>query len=170
MLEELQGMGSAVKVVDLESTHVTLKFLGDTPIASVPEIAKRMATVANELDAFELELMGTGAFPHWGRPQVVWVGLSPKEALQNLAARLENDLEPLGFPKESRAYHPHLTLARIKARPPKDLKSLADEYEKTSFGTQTIDRVILYQSVLQKRGPIYTPLATVPFGGKKSSS
>jgi 2'-5' RNA ligase len=77
-----------------------------------------------------------------------------------MARRLETIVEPLGFPRESRAFHPHLTLARIKAKPPKELKEIADANENQSFGTQTIDRVILYQSDLQKTGPVYTPLAT----------
>jgi 2'-5' RNA ligase len=169
LLEELRDMGPALKLVDTESTHITLKFLGDTPIESVPEICKTLDVVAGEAEAFALELVGTGAFPHWGRPQVVWIGVSPKAPLEKLAARLESELEPMGFPKENRAYNPHLTLARIKTKPPKELKPLADGHGTTSFGRQTIDRVILYQSVLQKSGPVYTPLATVPLGADRSA-
>jgi 2'-5' RNA ligase len=57
-----------------------------------------------------------------------------------------------------------LTLARIKARPPKELQEIADANENKSFGMQTIDRVVLYQSDLQKSGPVYTPLATASLG------
>ncbi len=159
LLEQIRDMG-LVKVVDSASAHVTLKFLGDTPIELLPDVIKAMASVAGGFEAFDVELAGTGAFPHWGRPQVVWAGISPKDPLQKMAARLEDVLEPLSFPKEGRAYHPHLTLARIKAKPPRELKELAKAYETTSFGTQSIDRVILYQSELQKGGPVYTPLAT----------
>lgn len=163
LLQKLRSMGPAVKTVDADSTHVTLKFLGDTPGDLLPDVGKILETVAGEQSAFDLELTGVGAFPHWWRPQVVWVGLSPREPLQKLAERLESELEPLGFAREQRSFHPHLTLARIKAKPPKELKELADAHETTSFGSQGIDRMILYQSVLQKSGPIYTPLATVQF-------
>lgn len=162
---ELREMGSALKVVDTDSTHITLKFLGDTPVEVLPQIGKVMESVANGLQAFDVELNGIGAFPHWGRPTVVWAGVSPKEPLQHMADRLEAELEPFGFPKESRAYHPHLTLARIKTKPPRELKPLAEIHETTSFGRQTINHIILYESVLQKSGPIYTPLASVPLVG-----
>lgn len=170
ILQQLREMGSALKVVNSESVHVTLKFLGETPIETLPEIGKVMESVAGGQEAFDLELIGLGAFPHWGRPRVAWAGITPKEPLQHIAKRLETDLEPLGFPREGRAYNPHLTLARIKAKPPRELKQLAETHESTSFGKQTVDRVILYQSVLEKSGPIYTPLATAAFRGNTQTS
>jgi 2'-5' RNA ligase len=70
----------------------------------------------------------------------------------------------LGFPRERRAYHPHLTLARIKAKPPAELQEIAEAHKSTPFGRQTIDRVIWYQSELQSTGPVYTSIATILLG------
>lgn len=160
IVREFQKMGRALKPVNAECTHLTLKFLGETPTAQIPEITKIVERVAVDARAWELELVGLGAFPHWGRPSVVWAGVHPTEPLTEIAKELESQFEPLGFPPEKRAFHPHLTLARIKAKPPTLLKAIADANENESFGTQTIDRVILYQSELQPSGPIYTPLHT----------
>ena len=161
LLRQFGEMGRAVKAVDSETMHITLKFLGETPADVLADVGRVVESLAGEFEAFELELKGIGAFPHWSRPQVVWAGVDPAEPLLELARRLETELEPLGFPKERRAFHPHLTLARIKARPPAELKDIAEAHETTSFGRQWIDTVIWYQSELQKTGPIYTPLATV---------
>jgi RNA 2',3'-cyclic 3'-phosphodiesterase len=160
VLRRFREMGRAVKAVDSDTTHITLKFLGDTPADQLAEVGRIVETVAGDFKSFDLELTGLGAFPHWGRPQVAWVGINPSEPLVEMARRLETELEPLGFRRERRAYHPHLTLARIKARPPAVLQDIAEAHETTSFGTQTIDQVVWYQSELQKTGPIYTPLST----------
>lgn len=161
MVREFQEMGRAVKAVSTESTHITLKFLGDTPSKQLPEIIKILESAAANARAWELELVGVGAFPHWGRPSVVWAGVQPAEPLTTLAQELEAQFEALGFPPEKRAFHPHLTLARIKAKPPAQLMEIAEANEHRSFGHQTIDQVMFYQSDLQPEGPVYTPLHTI---------
>jgi 2'-5' RNA ligase len=37
--------------------------------------------------------------------------------LEELAGKIDREMSALGFRKEKRPYHPHLTLARIKKRP-----------------------------------------------------
>lgn len=161
ILRRLREMGRAVKAVDPENPHITVKFLGDTSPEHVSEVTERFEAVLGGVDAFEIELAGIGAFPHWKRPMVTWAGAIDAEPLTEIANRLENELEPLGFPKERRAYHPHLTLARIKAKPPPELHEIAQAHETTSFGQQKIDRLVLFQSELQKTGAVYTLLKTV---------
>jgi 2'-5' RNA ligase len=161
ILRRFREMGRAVKAVDSETAHLTLKFLGDTPTQVLADVGNIVESVAGAFEPFDLELAGIGAFPHWGRPQVAWAGVIPTVPLLEMAGRFETELEPLGFPREKRAYHPHLTLARIKAKPPAELKDIAEAHESTDFGGQTIDRVIWYQSELQRTGPIYTPLSTI---------
>ncbi len=163
ILRRLREMGRAVKAVDAEAMHITLKFLGDTPVDLLTDVKHIVESLGQDFAPFDLELTGMGAFPHWGRPQVVWVGISASEPLIKMAERLETELEPLGFPRKRRAFHPHLTLARIKAKPPAELQELAEAHETTGFGRQTINRLIWYQSELQNTGPIYVPLATAFF-------
>ena len=51
-----------------------------------------------------------------------WLGVGEgAEPLAALAESMEAQLGPLGFPREKRAFTPHVTVARIKARPPEDL-------------------------------------------------
>jgi 2'-5' RNA ligase len=160
ILRQLREMGRAVKAVDSEMMHLTLKFLGDTPADVLADVGKIVESLALDFESFELELAGIGAFPDWRRPQVVWAGVTHSEPLLKMANRLQTELELLGFPRERRAFHPHLTLARIKAKPPAELREIAEANETTPFGRQTIDRVIWYQSELRSSGPIYTPIST----------
>lgn len=161
---ELDSMGRALKAVDPGSLHVTLKFLGDTPSESIPRIGAEVQAACEGRLAIDAELHGLGAFPHAGRPSVIWVGMHNVQSLVEISEVLEDGLESLRFPRDSRKFQPHVTLARVKSRPPENLHDLLNANAATSFGSITIDRVTLYQSELRPQGPRYTPLATVSLG------
>ncbi len=98
------------------------------------------------------------------RPNVVWAGLEGAQTLAALAADLETGLERHGFARENRPFVPHLTLARVKAKPPESLRDLLSRHAKTQFGTATIDRVELIRSELGPEGSRYTVLAAASLG------
>jgi hypothetical protein len=58
----------------------------------------------------------------------------------------------------------HVTLARVKGRPPESLPGLLSESTDLEFGGTEIDRVVLYQSELGKTGPKYTVLSEHELG------
>ncbi|QDU36581.1 2'-5'-RNA ligase [Maioricimonas rarisocia] len=159
VLEALGEMGRAVKPVSADNLHVTLKFFGDVPREQTAAIGRTLQEVTASVEAFEVTLKGLGAFPHPGRPSVIWAGMDEAEPLIQLAAELEDQLESQGFVRESRPFHPHLTLARIKARPPESLRGLLQQCESSEFGAAHIDHVDLYESELRREGPVYTVLA-----------
>jgi RNA 2',3'-cyclic 3'-phosphodiesterase len=164
VLRELSEMGRAVKAVSADHLHVTLKFLGETDADLVPEIGSIMSAAAAAQKRCELSLAGLGVFPHAQRPNVVWAGIEGGQTLQALAAELESELEPLGYAREDRPFVPHLTLARIKAKPPQSLHDLLKRHQKTQFGTASIASVEFFRSDLGPDGPKYTELATAPLG------
>ncbi len=155
-LDEMRG---PLKTVDRDHFHVTLKFLGDIDPARSADVGSAMQAVAAGRSAFEVRIVGLGAFPSPQRPSVVWAGLEPAEPLVQMAAKLDAALDPLGFPREARAFHPHLTLARVRSRPPADLRTLLEENAAREFGRSFIDAVELFQSELGRGGPRYTPLS-----------
>jgi 2'-5' RNA ligase len=57
---------------------------------------------------------------HWHKPQILWAGpTSVPGELPALHARLGAGLNDLGIATETRAYRPHVTLARkVRDRPP----------------------------------------------------
>jgi 2'-5' RNA ligase len=164
VLKELAGMGRALKAVDPDNLHVTLKFLGQTEMDLIPEVRALMERAARSRESCELSVARLGAFPHVDRPSVVWAGLEGAETLAALAAELEADLDPHGFPRENRPFVPHLTLARVKARPPESLHELLTHHAKTQFGRTKIDQLEFIRSELGPEGSRYTVLAAAPLG------
>jgi RNA 2',3'-cyclic 3'-phosphodiesterase len=164
VVRELAEMGRAVKSVDPDHLHVTLKFLGDVNAERMPEISSILQTAAAAQCRCELTIAGLGVFPHAQRPNVVWAGLEGAQVLQALAAELQSAFEPLGFAREDRPFVPHLTLARIKARPPQSLHELLARHQKTRFGTATVESVELFRSDLGPEGPKHTVLSSAPLG------
>jgi len=147
--------------------HLTLKFLGDVPEAGVPPLGDALRAAVAPHVPFRLALAGTGAFPDWRRPRVVWAGVADgAEPLAALAASVEHALAPLGLPPERRPFSPHLTLGRIKEPDGLDaLLRLAQAHGRDDFGAMTVREVTLYRSDLSPQGATYTPCARAPLAG-----
>jgi len=160
VLSDLSSMGRAVKPVSADNLHVTLKFLGDTDPMLVPKIAATIDESIKELSMVEVQVMGMGAFPNIARPSVVWAGLQNAEVLADIKSQLDHRLEPLGFQPEKREFTPHLTLARVRSRPPNELRSFILENQKAEFGYTTVRSVNLFQSELTPAGPKYSVLSS----------
>lgn len=114
----------ALRLVARRDLHVTLHFLGATDPAHVPRIGAALCEVAAAHPPLLLAYAGLGAFPTPRRPRVLWAGVAPlpdapqgADALARLAAAVGRALAPLGHPPEARAFHGHVTLARLD-RPP----------------------------------------------------
>ena len=154
VIEHLRSLG--LKVVHARQLHLTLKFLGETNPQRVPEIIRALDEEAAARTPIQTSLIGLGAFPNIRRPAVIWCGLAPTAPLIEMADSLEQRLEGLGFPREQKAFKPHVTLARVKRRPDRQLTSLIDEFQQQHFGNQTLDQLTLYRSELTRTGPRYT--------------
>lgn len=93
-----------------EHLHLTLHFIGAVPAARVDAVA---AGLRVPLAAFDLQLDGTGIWH--GGIAVLQPGVVPDRLLQ-LHASLAEALRRLQLPVETRAFHPHVTLARRAGR------------------------------------------------------
>jgi 2'-5' RNA ligase len=165
IIARLGMLGRVVKPIDADNLHLTLKFLGETDLTLVPQISECVEAAAARHASFSMQLVGLGAFPHVRRPSVIWVGLQGAKPLVEIAGALEQFLKPLGFKQERRAFHPHVTVARIRSKPPDELATILDVEHSTDFGSADIASVELYQSDLRSEGPRYTVLSKVKFAG-----
>jgi RNA 2',3'-cyclic 3'-phosphodiesterase len=139
--------------------HVTLKFLAEIPEDSVWAVRDRVTEKLAGRPALPLHVRGVGAFPDRERPRVLWVGIeSPDGAVARLAADIDDWLVDLGFAREKRPFHPHLTLGRVKA----GVGDVLGGLEGVNYGACSLSSVVLYQSVLKRDGAEYSPLATIP--------
>ena len=100
--------------VESDSLHITLKFLGEVPQARLPAVTAALAEAVDGAVAFDVALGGFGAFPSLSRPSILWVGVQAGPGMAELHRLIEGAYAPLGFPPDERAFHPHITVARVR--------------------------------------------------------
>ncbi len=161
---DLQELGRPVRPVAMENLHITLKFLGDTDPLQIPAISEILREVVAGCEQFLIEMRGLGVFPNPKRPTVVWVGMQGGESLTAMAEAFEQRLQELGFPQESRKFEPHLTVARVRGRAPRELATYLEQQRETNFCSEIIGSVELYKSELTPTGSCYTILAQENLG------
>jgi len=146
--------------VKKENLHLTLKFLGETPVEKLETLKSNLSSGLNGQTAFSISLAEAGGFPNLNRARVIWVGVSEgKEKLAELAQKVEEATVPLGYPSENRDFSAHLTMGRVK-----DFRlseGLLAKVRACTFEVKGIivSEAVLYQSELAPGGSVYTPLA-----------
>lgn len=143
--------------------HLTLKFLADITVDSLPALKDAIATACQRTGPLLVRAEGLGVFPHQRKPRVIWVGLSGQLAsLLELQARIEATTAAWRQP-EKRVFHPHLTLGRIRHISGQQTEVLAQklsELAAADFGEWRADHIDLVKSTLTADGAIYERLAT----------
>lgn len=140
--------------------HLTLKFLGDIPITRIDDVSAVASAAVHRCPPFDVILSGCGVFPPRGKPNVLWIGIEdPTEGLNELQRRLEDQCAARGFARESRLYHPHLTIARI--RKPQGARRLAEAHLASQFAPKTFGatELIVFRSELRPEGSKHTPIS-----------
>jgi 2'-5' RNA ligase len=164
----LREAGLPVRWVEVEALHLTLKFLGEVPKDRVDRVRAALATVATKSKPFEVKLGGFGAFPSLRKPRVIWAGAYASPELRCLKHDLEWEFAALGYAREARAFHPHLTLGR--ARPEAaagDFRDLEELVEPLKYeGALTVHSVVLLRSTLGPLGASYDTIDTVRLGNE----
>lgn len=154
------SVGSRVKWVETNNLHLTLKFLGGVEETMLSDVQNALTDVATQSQQFTMVMRGVGGFPNFKRPRVLWVGVDAPQALLDLQSRIENAFQQLGFERERRAFHPHITIGRVKA--PQGISAVVQrlsKYENEMFGELHVQQITLMRSDLTPQGPIYTPLS-----------
>jgi 2'-5' RNA ligase len=144
----------------IDNIHLTLKFLGDIPQLSVQNLSEAASQAVDGLKPFTIRLEQTGVFPTHDSPRVLWIGVNDLEGkLRKLQMRLEDQAERLGFQKEARAFHPHITLARL--RKPQHARSLAAVHKATQFepAEVAVAELLVIRSELSSKGSRYSTIS-----------
>lgn len=148
---------------DPAGQHVTLKFLGGVDAGLLGEVVEVLARAAHAASPADLRLATFGAFPSRTRMRVLWAGLAdPADALAAVAEALAAGFEELGFAREAREFHPHLTLARCRT-PRRFPEDLSDDLL-NGFPPFRWREVVLYRSNLSPKGARYEAVESLPLG------
>lgn len=163
--ERLRKRGLKASWVKPDAMHLTLRFLGDIDEAAATTVANSLAQHLAGLASPRLLARGVGAFPSVRRPSVVWAGVETLSGdIHALRGAVEESARAVGLPPEHKAFHPHLTLARLRAR--SDVAAFAEALAPYAapdvmleFGQEfNAGNVVLFNSTLTPRGPSYRVL------------
>lgn len=177
--EGVRNFAPDARWVKPDSMHVTLKFLGELPDASVGQTREVLNGVAGT--APEIHFRGYGFFPTAKSARVFWIGMEADPELAALASAIDDKMPSLGIAKEERPFSPHLTLARAGGgsgvprwrtgdRPNRVFEVLQrklDPFPPPELGAMTPQEFFLYQSQLSPKGSTYTKVAKFSLQSKK---
>lgn len=171
-LSPLKAESPGISWTAERNLHLTMRFLGEIEAARVGELTTAMAEAARGIPPFPFAVEGPGGFPDLRAPRVLWVGIGePLELVRKLHQNMEDALSDAGFSREGRAFHPHVTVGRVRRRlPPGWAAQFAGALSGKRFGVVPAGSYQLYESRLSPGGSVYTVLSDVPFGGTPGNS
>jgi 2'-5' RNA ligase len=146
-----------IKWVKPDNLHLTLAFLGETPMDKISPLCDIMKKISNRHKAFTIKLSGFGCFPNLKSPRVIWIGVQKSRPLFNLKKDIDAELDNLGLTYDKKTFSPHLTIGRVKT--PVALKPAI--FEVPDFSASfSASEIHLVKSDLFKDGPVYTDVFT----------
>jgi 2'-5' RNA ligase len=141
-----------------DNLHLTLKFFGDVAVNRVDTLSQALMRAVASTTEFDLVFEGCGVFPPRGKPNVLWIGISPEAApaCMRLYQAIEDECANVGFKRDERKFHPHLTIARL--RHPAGARDLANLHQATGFEpiALNVTSASLIRSELSGAGSRYT--------------
>ncbi len=169
MRRESYDAGYQIRWVAPATYHVTLKFLGWAQPEVVASIRDQLEPHLATVPSFEVTTVGLGAFPDPKNARVIWAGIDdPDGHLQGLAQAIEDHLAALGFAREKRAFHPHVTLGRVKRVD--DISPLLRQVPEQNFRSTRVRRVTLFESIMKSSGSEYASRAELELSRPRSDA
>ena len=141
-----------INFIHKKNLHLTLKFLGNVNDNKLKEIKEKLNKVKSK--SFEISLNSIGIFPDKELIRILWIDLSPKSKVIELAQKIDQEL--IHFPNDH-PFSDHITLGRVKIIKNKEefLKKLSLKLKQLTFKIASFE---LMKSDLSKEGPEYTVL------------
>jgi len=149
---------------DDDQLHLTLRFIGEVDRPVAEDVAAALVQVHAPVPT--VRISGVGVFDRRGRVDTLWAGVSPHDALAHLHRKVDQACVRAGLPPESRAYQPHVTLARLPGsagRAP-EIDGWRAVHAGLSSESFAMPHLILYQSHLGHGGASYEPVMRWPLG------
>ena len=149
--------------------HLTLKFFGNIPVERVTAVSQAASLAVEGKSEFQISVAGAGAFPKHGPPHVLWLGIDDLTGnLLRLQQELEEECSNLGFEREARPYHPHLTLARLRKR--RGTRELGLSHRRLGFADvpMTVSELLVVRSELDPTGSRYSEISKHRLSSTKS--
>ncbi|MEC9485331.1 MAG: RNA 2',3'-cyclic phosphodiesterase [Candidatus Izemoplasma sp.] len=120
--------------------HITLKYIGESNQGEIDKMSEVIQASLKTVNSFDLKLTHFDTFRQRTK-NIIYLGVHYNKALYQLYQTLEENLNRLGYQKETRPFTPHVTLAK-KARIKRTLPSIASlRFKVTSVSLMLSHRV-----------------------------
>jgi 2'-5' RNA ligase len=147
-----------------QNLHFTLRFLGEISTVQVARAIMAAREVGRSVQPFEITIGRLGGFPSLTRARVFWLDtIDGATGMQTLAGVLERALAKERFDPDPRRFRPHLTIGRLADQWNwGDLVRVLQRFENVVIGSQRVAAIVVVESRLTPKGPIYTIQEQVP--------
>lgn len=165
--DALRDSRADVKWEPTEKLHCTIKFLGDTPEERLQPITDALSQIASAAPPFGARYAGIGSFPGRHDPRIIWAGMEdPEGRLNMLFESIDEAMSRFGFERERRAFHPHVTLGRVKSL--RRIRELLETMETVTLEHPPvmIQKMELVKSTLKASGSEYSLVANMKLEGR----
>jgi len=152
---KLSNGNKDIKPIPSKNIHITLKFLGNVKKSEINKVCKSIEISLKSKKTFKFNIKDLlDGFPRLSSVRVLYgvVGQGDKDVAE-LHYAVDNSLSLIGFEKDERKFIPHITIARMKN--PVNITSLTAGLQLREFKDNICDKVILFESILSRRGPEY---------------
>jgi 2'-5' RNA ligase len=165
LIAAMHGISGA-RWQDDDQLHLTLRFIGKVDHHRAEDIAAALGSLY--APAVEARIAGVSLFERQGRPHMVWAGVEPHAPLAALHRKVDQLLARVGVAPETRAFLPHVTLARLNrgSGPVAAFLALNSDLASAPF---TFGHVTLYESEMGHGGSRYHPVARYPLDAATSA-
>lgn len=153
----LANLGQTIhgaRAVPTNQLHLTLRFIGEVNGAQFKDIRDGLNEVQHQ--PLTISISGVGHFPPRGNPRVVWAGIEPPDEVTHLRNKINKVLKHCGVEPETRKYHPHITLARLKNSSPERVAGFLAVNSLLQSPPFTIEKFCLCSSHLNHDGAKHT--------------
>lgn len=152
--------GVDLKWVAPTNYHVTLAFLGWTGHDAIGGVCDALEAATLGEGRFTFRTSRLGGFPSLDRASVLWAGVEDPGPLTRLAQSIGDAMATLGFEREARAYHPHVTIARLSSRA---IREVVLPMSEQMFGDTKVEGVTLFESETKSNGSVYREVRKIAF-------
>lgn len=148
-----------------EDLHLTLHFLGATPLKLVDDLRRDLGALCHARRPFDLDCGSLDCFPNETEPRVVYAAVrDPAGKLEEFFQASRRVLNAYRLFQLRGELQPHVTLARVKrlsaAWNPALFRALAPAFE--NLGPYPVEELWLMRSRPAGPGPRYEVLAQLP--------
>jgi 2'-5' RNA ligase len=184
LVNDLSATDWPVRWVSPDTAHITLQFIGEVAPERAELLRLALPPLVARHDVFRLRTADLGVFPNQRRPRVIWLGLyGPTHRLQSLHDQVTHLLTSLDFSVDGGAFHPHITLGRLRDTrnlPVRDLpaaiqRKLGEVAARGQVGAAhprpvPVEELVLYRSVLSHQGSRYEPIVRCPLAARPAKN